>query len=567
MFARTGKDLDALRGKTQKASDDISGHFRKITAAAAVLGLTKLVGDAIEFADQLQKASDRTGIAVEGLQRLQFAAGQAGVDVGTITNAINRMQNQLALVGEGSATATAALTRLRIPINDFIGLKPDEQFNRVAVSIAQMESPSERTAAAIGLFGKSGAELLPVLVSTGKELDKVQAQFDAIGGPVSAGAISRVDELGDSFGALKLATVSLSTELLALGSPAIISVFESVQRFFGGLRVLTTGGDNINRLNKQIEETQALIQGLSRYPFLDAITPGSDRVELARLRNLLDELISRQRELLNLNASPLAKVGFDPGLVSLSSAAEKGLATIPRDFGELSPGERRQQTTAGDSPVLIAALEEKDLLLKINQEKLDAMLQQETDASVARVNLSGDTQTTLLGMVEAFSGQIIDWAQFRADFEQNATLATVGLVGQALSMTFQKNKGMQIAMATISTIAGVARALSDYPYPYSLVIGAAVAASGFAQIARIKATNYSSSGAVSGSVGGTSSGGVGSASTPSPVSQPPAATKERGIAQIHIHGNITGEQSMRWLIEKIRENIGDYDLVLDQAGR
>jgi hypothetical protein len=51
-----------------------------------------------------------------------------------------------------------------------------------------------------------------------------------------------------------------------------------------------------------------------------------------------------------------------------------------------------------------------------------------------------------------------------------------------------------IANATVNTISGVARALSDYSFPYSVAIGAAVAAAGAAQINAIRSTSFQGGG-------------------------------------------------------------------------
>lgn len=53
---------------------------------------------------------------------------------------------------------------------------------------------------------------------------------------------------------------------------------------------------------------------------------------------------------------------------------------------------------------------------------------------------------------------------------------------------FGQSKGVAIAQATINTIMGVTRALSDYIFPYSLIVGALVAASGAFQISKIAST-------------------------------------------------------------------------------
>lgn len=53
---------------------------------------------------------------------------------------------------------------------------------------------------------------------------------------------------------------------------------------------------------------------------------------------------------------------------------------------------------------------------------------------------------------------------------------------------FGNSKGVAIAQATINTIMGVTRALSDYIFPYSLIVGALVGAAGAFQISKIAST-------------------------------------------------------------------------------
>ena len=50
---------------------------------------------------------------------------------------------------------------------------------------------------------------------------------------------------------------------------------------------------------------------------------------------------------------------------------------------------------------------------------------------------------------------------------------------------FKLSQGLRMGEAVMNTAAGVTRALAEYPWPYSVIVGAIVAASGAAQIATI----------------------------------------------------------------------------------
>ena len=57
---------------------------------------------------------------------------------------------------------------------------------------------------------------------------------------------------------------------------------------------------------------------------------------------------------------------------------------------------------------------------------------------------------------------------------------------------------VSIALAIVTTAAGISRALQDYPWPYSMVVGAIVAAAGAIQIATIASQKFHSGGMVGG---------------------------------------------------------------------
>jgi hypothetical protein len=565
-FAQTNKSLDDLVRNTARVSSAIDTTFKGLAVAAAAVGLGRLINEAIQFADELTKASARTGIAVDNLQRLQFVADQTDVEFGSLVGAVNRLQVQLVAAGEGSKEATAALARLGIPVNEFIGLQPDEQFARVARSIAEIKSPTDRSAAAIGLFGRSGAELLPLLTQTGEELAKVEVQLDGIGGPVSATAIARVDDLGDSFGRLKLATKSLATELVALAEPLIAPVLEGLQHTIAGFRLLDGDGDNaIVNLSNRIDYLRGQIEAFS------------DRSDTSRRRvaGYRDEL-----RLLTLQLEQLTGTGFggliqelalrpaqlDASLLKFSGATTRGLAQAqPLAPSPVQPSaqERREQTLSEGSPDVAIAINEKDLLTEINQEKLDELLRQETEHAIDRERIASDTAQFMADAREVFGLQEIE-------FEQIKNQSIISIAGGLVSTLAGQNtklakiqQGLAIATVTYDTSRSVMRAMADLPWPANLAAAAKAVLMGAVQIAKIKATNYSA-GSVSGSgasLGGGASASAGNAAM-TPTTQAPAATgaTQGQVIRVEVNGVITKE-AMRQLGEELGQLVNAGDLV------
>lgn len=159
-----------------------------VLGPAAILGgLIAAAKSTLTFADQLVKASDRTGISTDALQQLGFIAEQSGNSLDELTSAISQMQNRLA---SGDKSAVAAVEELGLSLNDLRDQKPDQQFLILKKSIEGVENESERTRIAMDLFGRTGAAILPTLVA---DMDKLtDASFK-----MSDATVKSLDDFGD----------------------------------------------------------------------------------------------------------------------------------------------------------------------------------------------------------------------------------------------------------------------------------------------------------------------------------------------------------------------------------
>lgn len=165
----------------------------KLVDVAGSLGLVFSVGSVVAFgkallddADALVKLSDKTGIALEPLQRLKYIAEQSGNTLDDVTSAVSMFQKRVA---GGDDSAEQALRDLGIAVDQFRLMSPDQQFMAIAVEVAKIEDPMLRVKAATDLFGRSGAEILPTLIADVKKLGdeapvmsaKAKLAFDTIG--------------------------------------------------------------------------------------------------------------------------------------------------------------------------------------------------------------------------------------------------------------------------------------------------------------------------------------------------------------------------------------------------
>ena len=144
--------------------------FTIATAAAAGLvaayaGFDSLVKKAGDFQDMAEK----TGDTAENMASLAVAAGTAGASMDTVVSASEKLTKGLTGVDDDSKAAGAAIKALGLNLADFKKQSPAAQLEQVGQALNSFQDGAEKTAVAMALFGKSGAELLPFLKELGAE--------------------------------------------------------------------------------------------------------------------------------------------------------------------------------------------------------------------------------------------------------------------------------------------------------------------------------------------------------------------------------------------------------------
>lgn len=113
-------------------------------------------------ASQFQELADTTGASAEGIASLALAAGTAGVEMTSLGDSMNQLTKRLVGVDDESKEAGAALKAIGIEVADFKKLDPVGQYEAISKALAGYAEGAGKTAVALALFGKSGAEQLKV---------------------------------------------------------------------------------------------------------------------------------------------------------------------------------------------------------------------------------------------------------------------------------------------------------------------------------------------------------------------------------------------------------------------
>jgi hypothetical protein len=206
----------------------ISAGVQKAAALAmdAVQALVGALVDAVKgFADtgsEIADTSKKLGIGTTELQRLRYAAKQSGVEMGSLDGAIGKFQKGLSEArAKGTGPLVDGLGQIGVRLEELDGLSPEQQFGLLGDAIAGIKEPSDRTAAAMALFGKSGADLLPFLMEGQAGIGALTKRADELGIVMSESAVGAADALGDTLDDLDAVIGAAAGRVAGALAPAI----------------------------------------------------------------------------------------------------------------------------------------------------------------------------------------------------------------------------------------------------------------------------------------------------------------------------------------------------------
>ena len=204
-----GKLSGGLRGLAG-AAGGLSGALGSLVPLATGAGLAAMAKGAIDAADNMNDLSQKTGVSVESLSKFQQAANASGTSIEGVGAAMIKLNRNLAT---GNAGAAEAMTALGLSATDASGkLKTTDQVMlEVADKFAKMPDGANKTAAAMALFGKAGADMIPLLNGGSKAISDLSATMTT---EFAQGADSLNDKLAALQGKLLQLGVSLGTALM-----------------------------------------------------------------------------------------------------------------------------------------------------------------------------------------------------------------------------------------------------------------------------------------------------------------------------------------------------------------
>lgn len=238
-----------------------------ITATTAVVSMA--VRNAINEADNMAKAAQKFGVGVEELTRLKHAADLSGVSMDGLGTGIRVLsRNMLEFANGAKNSASQAFQQLGIEVKNSDGtMKSSSQvMTELAGKFSEMQDGAQKTALAMAVFGRSGADLIPMLNAGASGLAEMMAEADQLGIVIDTNTAKAAEAFNDNLTRLGRVKDGLIMKLTAELLPALEDLSEQFLALANDGEAVAAIGDGLSAtfewLSKQALRVVAGMRGV-----------------------------------------------------------------------------------------------------------------------------------------------------------------------------------------------------------------------------------------------------------------------------------------------------------------
>lgn len=345
---------------------------------AVATSFTQFTAGAAASIDSTNKLSRSLNVTFGELQRLQLAADLSGASSETLANAFTRAQVTITKAAQKSPEAVRGLRSLGLAVDELSGLSATQQFQAIATAIAGIENPAARAAAAVSIFGRSGAALLPTFQELTANLADADTFFANFRNELTGADATSIEKINDAFTRTQAAVTQTAALVLAKLEPALTAGARSVQEFLHGLDISAVAASAQGAINGLTIAAQSVGSAFSiAYQVLEPLArtilpPIADLLGFIAT-NLQGAALGAGLAAFAIGAYTVATVGASAATAALSAAitallSRTGIGVLVVGFGILAGAAINYGLSGGDSAKQVAdEMKKTEATVKANE--------------------------------------------------------------------------------------------------------------------------------------------------------------------------------------------------------
>ena len=277
----TAKHIDSIKksaGSLGKQFKFLSGPIKAMktamigSVAGTIPALMLIAKNTAASGDQFDKMSQKAGISAKTLSQLSHAANMNGVSTEQFGANILKLNQQIASAATGNKSAQLAFKRAGVNIRDSAGKikTADQVMLEMSDTFKKMPEGIYKSDLAMAVFGKSGADMIPLLQGGSESMKNLMNQADELGMTFSNEEAVAGAEFCDSLDLLKKSARGLTNTIGKQLIPVITPLIQSLAKWITANRELIS-----NKIAEFLEKFKAVLPQIK--DFLTGIWNGINK--------------------------------------------------------------------------------------------------------------------------------------------------------------------------------------------------------------------------------------------------------------------------------------------------
>lgn len=544
-FNKGVRQIESQTDKLSRRLNVLMDHAKTagaaLVAAIPVAAFGMAIKNAIDVADALDETAQKVGLTVEQLSRLKYAAELNGVPLEKLQVGLGKLSQSMMDIASGNNTGAAArsFAALGISATDVNGkLRDTEQvILDLAEKFAGFEDDAGKTALAMNIFGKSGADLIPFLNKGRDGIAQLNAEADRFGITLSSKTAAAAAELNEALDKLTAISGGKFNRFLEKILPELLTLTKYLEDTKGGYGLLDIALDAVNislklfqtilidldnRLQNTIIRLQGYAEALQAVASMDftAASEAWGRMTTSLIvQSQAAEAAIRQMWGAAIT-SPAQGAAGASGLQGFIPSAEE----VTKQFAPII------QSTKDLTEATRLSNEQETIRQQLMAQGTEIMKQVASPLQLMALEIDKVDQLYRKSAISAeVAGRAMQMAAFGA---ANAYGQAASKIMGNLQSVFAESKGFAIAQALVNTYEAVTAALKGPPGPpWSYAIAASALAAGMAQVSSIRSTNKGGGGGGGSASSVSSSGASAGAAAAAPGASAGQTMFVRGFSQ------------------------------------
>jgi hypothetical protein len=202
--SEVNRSMNSIQRDVKEQLDGVTESLKSMKEMVEAMGIALLAEhlveaakSAAEFGDQIEHTTQKTGMSVESIQGLGFAARMSDVDFESLSVGLEHLSRAMLETQQGSLQSASAFQSVGISAQQLKSMSMEEVLGRIADKFHATRDGATKTALAMQIFGRSGAELIPLLDKGSAGIDELTAKAKQLGIVMSDEAVKQSAEFAD----------------------------------------------------------------------------------------------------------------------------------------------------------------------------------------------------------------------------------------------------------------------------------------------------------------------------------------------------------------------------------